>query len=186
MLTFSPFPQLRKRCSPPLSLFGQLLWREFFYTAATNNPNFDRMDGNPICVQVGLCTTQFKRKAIRSGETCEQPLFLLRMFAALWPVDMTPATGQLWLIRYSWLSSNQGSLVWFPSSQGCTLLLEQATEPQIPPDEQVAHWMSSFADSNTVVVMIITWLMHWQKKTYADVWNSLIFTEIVVQVQLNN
>ncbi|XP_008303150.1 cryptochrome-2-like [Stegastes partitus] len=44
--------QLRKRCSPPLSLFGQLLWREFFYTAATNNPNFDRMDGNPICVQI--------------------------------------------------------------------------------------------------------------------------------------
>ncbi|XP_039979368.1 cryptochrome-1-like, partial [Xiphias gladius] len=44
--------QLRKRCSPPLSLFGQLLWREFFYTAATNNPNFDRMEGNPICVQI--------------------------------------------------------------------------------------------------------------------------------------
>ena len=46
------FPQLRKRCSPPLSLFSQLLWREFFYTAATNNPNFDRMEGNPICVQI--------------------------------------------------------------------------------------------------------------------------------------
>ncbi|KAF7650071.1 hypothetical protein LDENG_00131930 [Lucifuga dentata] len=44
--------KLRKRCSPPLSLFGQLLWREFFYTAATNNPNFDRMEGNPICVQI--------------------------------------------------------------------------------------------------------------------------------------
>lgn len=46
-------PQLCKRSSPPLSLYGQLLWREFFYTAATNNPNFDRMEGNPICVQVG-------------------------------------------------------------------------------------------------------------------------------------
>uniref|UniRef100_A0A8C5I628 Cryptochrome-2-like n=1 Tax=Gouania willdenowi TaxID=441366 RepID=A0A8C5I628_GOUWI len=40
------------RSNPPLSLFGQLLWREFFYTAATNNPNFDRMEGNPICVQI--------------------------------------------------------------------------------------------------------------------------------------
>lgn len=49
--------QLRKRCSPPLSLFGQLLWREFFYTAATNNPNFDRMEGNPICVQVSTHLT---------------------------------------------------------------------------------------------------------------------------------
>lgn len=46
------YMKLRKRCSPPLSLFGQLLWREFFYTAATNNPNFDRMEGNPICVQI--------------------------------------------------------------------------------------------------------------------------------------
>ncbi|KAJ7994632.1 hypothetical protein DPEC_G00251490 [Dallia pectoralis] len=42
----------RKRCTPPLSLFAQLLWREFFYTAAANNPTFDRMRGNPICVQV--------------------------------------------------------------------------------------------------------------------------------------
>ncbi|XP_026030656.1 cryptochrome-2 [Astatotilapia calliptera] len=46
------YMKVRKRCTPPLSLFGQLLWREFFYTAATNNPNFDRMDGNPICVQI--------------------------------------------------------------------------------------------------------------------------------------
>nr|XP_040019145.1 cryptochrome-2 isoform X1 [Gasterosteus aculeatus aculeatus] len=46
------YMKLRKRCSPPLSLFGQLLWREFFYTAATNNPNFDRMEANPICVQI--------------------------------------------------------------------------------------------------------------------------------------
>ena len=33
-------------------MFGQLLWRDFFYTAATKNPNFDRMYGNPICVQI--------------------------------------------------------------------------------------------------------------------------------------
>uniref|UniRef100_A0A3Q0SW87 Cryptochrome circadian regulator 2 n=1 Tax=Amphilophus citrinellus TaxID=61819 RepID=A0A3Q0SW87_AMPCI len=46
------YMKVRKRCTPPLSLFGQLLWREFFYTAATNNPNFDHMDGNPICVQI--------------------------------------------------------------------------------------------------------------------------------------
>ncbi|MEQ2277371.1 Cryptochrome-2 [Xenotaenia resolanae] len=46
------YMKLCKRRSPPLSLYGQLLWREFFYTAATNNPNFDRMEGNPICVQI--------------------------------------------------------------------------------------------------------------------------------------
>ncbi|XP_055698934.1 cryptochrome-1 isoform X2 [Phlebotomus papatasi] len=41
-----------KRAYPPLSLHGQLLWREFFYCAATKNPNFDKMTGNPICVQI--------------------------------------------------------------------------------------------------------------------------------------
>jgi len=41
-----------KKCDPPLSLHGQLLWREFFYCAATKNPNFDKMTGNPICVQI--------------------------------------------------------------------------------------------------------------------------------------
>lgn len=41
-----------KRGDPPLSLHGQLLWREFFYCAATKNPNFDKMAGNPICVQI--------------------------------------------------------------------------------------------------------------------------------------
>ncbi|GAB1295433.1 Cryptochrome-1 [Apodemus speciosus] len=33
-------------------LYKKLLWREFFYTAATNNPRFDKMEGNPICVQI--------------------------------------------------------------------------------------------------------------------------------------
>ncbi|XP_044750690.1 cryptochrome-1 [Coccinella septempunctata] len=41
-----------KNAFPPLSLHGQLLWREFFYCAATRNPNFDKMLGNPICVQI--------------------------------------------------------------------------------------------------------------------------------------
>lgn len=44
--------QVKKRNDPPPSLYGQLLWREFFYTAAANNPNFDRMIDNPICVQI--------------------------------------------------------------------------------------------------------------------------------------
>uniref|UniRef100_A0A8C5ZHK5 Cryptochrome circadian regulator 2 n=1 Tax=Marmota marmota marmota TaxID=9994 RepID=A0A8C5ZHK5_MARMA len=46
------YKKVKKNSTPPLSLFGQLLWREFFYTAATNNPRFDRMEGNPICIQI--------------------------------------------------------------------------------------------------------------------------------------
>ncbi|KAF6723265.1 Cryptochrome-1 [Oryzias melastigma] len=41
------YRKVKKNSSPPLSLYGQLLWREFFYTTATNNPCFDKMDGNP-------------------------------------------------------------------------------------------------------------------------------------------
>ncbi|CAL8242461.1 unnamed protein product [Merluccius merluccius] len=46
------YRKVKKNSSPPLSLYGQLLWREFFYTAATNNPCFDKMEGNPICMQI--------------------------------------------------------------------------------------------------------------------------------------
>ena len=31
---------------PPVSLHGQLLWREFFYCVGANTPNFDKMVGN--------------------------------------------------------------------------------------------------------------------------------------------
>lgn len=38
--------------SPPVSLIGQLLWREFYYAAAASEPKFDRMVGNSICRQI--------------------------------------------------------------------------------------------------------------------------------------
>ncbi|XP_051964071.1 cryptochrome circadian regulator 3a isoform X1 [Xyrauchen texanus] len=46
------YRKVKKTSTPPLSLYGQLLWREFFYTAATTNPRFDKMEGNPICVHI--------------------------------------------------------------------------------------------------------------------------------------
>lgn len=46
------FCQVKKNSTPPLSLYGQLLWREFFYTTAANNSCFDKMEGNPVCVQI--------------------------------------------------------------------------------------------------------------------------------------
>lgn len=41
-----------KSSDPPISLYGQLLWREFFFTVAANNPHFDRMTTNPMCLQI--------------------------------------------------------------------------------------------------------------------------------------
>ncbi|XP_069385175.1 cryptochrome-1b [Paralichthys olivaceus] len=42
----------KENSKPPLCFYGQLLLREFFYTTATNNPCFDKMEGNPACVQI--------------------------------------------------------------------------------------------------------------------------------------
>lgn len=42
-----------RRSQPPVSLHGQLLWREFFTSCGYATPNFDRMEGNPICRQIG-------------------------------------------------------------------------------------------------------------------------------------
>ncbi|KAI7839651.1 hypothetical protein COHA_006460 [Chlorella ohadii] len=41
-----------KHTQPPVSLRGQLLWREFFTLCGAAIPNFDRMEGNPICRQI--------------------------------------------------------------------------------------------------------------------------------------
>lgn len=46
------YKKVKKGGEAPLAIHGQLLWREFFYTVATNNPNFDKMVGNSICVQI--------------------------------------------------------------------------------------------------------------------------------------
>eukprot|EP00958_Prasinococcus_capsulatus_P030379 scaffold8094_cov376-Prasinococcus_capsulatus_cf.AAC.1 len=41
-----------KHTKPPVSLVGQLYWREFFYANAATIPNYDKMVGNRICKQV--------------------------------------------------------------------------------------------------------------------------------------
>jgi len=37
---------------PPLSLYRQLVWRDFFFTLGTKNPNLDKMVDNPLCIQI--------------------------------------------------------------------------------------------------------------------------------------
>ena len=54
---------------PPVSLTGQLLWREFFYTCGSYIPNFDKMEGNPICKQVDWDTNDEYLSAWREART---------------------------------------------------------------------------------------------------------------------
>lgn len=59
----------RKHTLPPVSLEGQLLWREFFYTAAYGTPNFDRMEGNAACRQVAWTRDPEMLRRWRDGQT---------------------------------------------------------------------------------------------------------------------
>ncbi|CAH1250048.1 CRY1 [Branchiostoma lanceolatum] len=54
---------------PPVSLQGQLLWREFFYVAAAQTPNFVVMAGNPICLQIPWYENREHLRRWRNGET---------------------------------------------------------------------------------------------------------------------
>jgi len=42
----------KKATRPPVSLLGQLFWREFYYSVSAATPNYDKMAGNPICKQI--------------------------------------------------------------------------------------------------------------------------------------
>lgn len=40
------------KTKPPVSLLGQLYWREFYYLIGTYTKNFTQMEGNSICKQI--------------------------------------------------------------------------------------------------------------------------------------
>jgi deoxyribodipyrimidine photolyase len=46
------YSEKKEHSKPPVSLLGQLLWREFYYVVAAHTPNYHRMEGNPICKQI--------------------------------------------------------------------------------------------------------------------------------------
>lgn len=54
---------------PPVSLLGQLMWREFYYSAAYGTTNFDKMVGNPICIQIPWHTNTLYLTAWEDGQT---------------------------------------------------------------------------------------------------------------------
>jgi len=58
-----------KHTVPPVSLRGQLLWREFFYFVSSCTPNFDKMEGNAICKQIPWIKNTELLKAWEEGRT---------------------------------------------------------------------------------------------------------------------
>uniref|UniRef100_A0A182NGQ8 Photolyase/cryptochrome alpha/beta domain-containing protein n=1 Tax=Anopheles dirus TaxID=7168 RepID=A0A182NGQ8_9DIPT len=59
----------QKHSQPPVSLIGQIMWREFYYCAAAATPNFDKMVGNSVCMQVDWDTNKEHLEAWTHGRT---------------------------------------------------------------------------------------------------------------------
>ncbi|KAJ8315278.1 hypothetical protein KUTeg_007428 [Tegillarca granosa] len=55
--------------SPPISMYAQLIWREYFYTMAVNNVNYNKMIGNPICLNIPWNTDEDILKKWEMGQT---------------------------------------------------------------------------------------------------------------------
>ena len=53
---------------PPVSLEGQLLWREMAHLIGYSVPNFDRMEGNPVCRQIPWKTGQEAQEMLDKWE----------------------------------------------------------------------------------------------------------------------
>lgn len=58
-----------KHSQPPVSLEGQLIWREFYYTVAAATPNFDKMVGNRVCAQIPWQNNEKYLEAWSNGQT---------------------------------------------------------------------------------------------------------------------
>jgi cryptochrome len=59
----------KKATAPPVSLVGQLLWREFFHYVGRWTPNFDRVRGNALCRQIAWEPNAELLRAWREGRT---------------------------------------------------------------------------------------------------------------------
>eukprot|EP00667_Euglena_gracilis_P004345 EG_transcript_4365 len=59
----------KKHTEPPVSLHGQVLFREWFYLMSYTTPNWERMEGNPLCMQIPWDRDSELVAAWRDGRT---------------------------------------------------------------------------------------------------------------------
>jgi len=51
------------------NIVSQLIWREFFYTQSYDNPNYEKMEGNPICVQIPWYSDDYAWEKFYNAQT---------------------------------------------------------------------------------------------------------------------
>lgn len=61
---------MKVKCQPPpLSLYRQLVWREFFFTLASQNPNMDKAVDNPLSLNITWEDNEKALEAWKKGQT---------------------------------------------------------------------------------------------------------------------
>jgi cryptochrome len=80
-----------KHTLPPVSLVGQLYWREYFYLASVTTANYDKMAGNSICRQIPWARDAQVIKAWEEGRT-GYPWSVMRCLLFVCPAP-SPAVG---------------------------------------------------------------------------------------------
>jgi len=61
----------KNKSKPPVSLEGQLMWREMAYLIGYTTPNFDKMNNNPVCIQVPWKTKENSKESLKKWENSE-------------------------------------------------------------------------------------------------------------------
>ena len=70
ILIFEPFLWQVNGCEcETYTIVSQLIWREFFYSMSTNNPYFDEMKRNPICIDVPWYTNEKELSLFEEAKT---------------------------------------------------------------------------------------------------------------------
>ncbi|KAK3797588.1 hypothetical protein RRG08_054616 [Elysia crispata] len=63
------YAQVHPNSPIPASITSQLVWREYFYCMSVNNPKYNRMEGNPICLKINWYNDDEKFKCWKEGRT---------------------------------------------------------------------------------------------------------------------
>lgn len=63
------FEEVKPSMGAPVSLSAQLMWREYFYTMAVNNIDYDKMETNPICLNIPWYDNPEHEEKWTQGET---------------------------------------------------------------------------------------------------------------------
>ncbi|XP_076439549.1 cryptochrome-1-like [Babylonia areolata] len=63
------FKEVCRTDEVPNSITGQLIWREYFYCMSVNNPLYNRMEGNPICLDIDWYRDQEHLELWTKGRT---------------------------------------------------------------------------------------------------------------------